>query len=131
MFSAKIIIALYKIRWQIELIFKNFKSNLELDYLSGKNQHRIESLVYGRLITISLLFIIQNYAAYIALSEKKGTREVSGDKLTKWLITGSNLYTAILEKTLLELLALLEFDIAKLCKQKRKKRQPSKAFQTL
>lgn len=122
MFSTKIIIALYKIRWQIELIFKNFKSNLELDYLSGKNKHRIESLVYGRLITISLLFIIQNYAAYIALSEKKGTREVSGDKLTKWLITGSNLYTAILEKTLLELLALLEFDIAKLCKQKRKKK---------
>ena len=122
MFSSKIVIALYKIRWQIELIFKNFKSNIELDYLSGKNKHRIESLVYGRLITISLLFIIQNYAAYIALSEKKGTREVSGDKLTKWLITGSNLYTAMLEKTFLELLALIEFDIAQLCKQKRKKK---------
>ncbi len=121
MFSSKIIISLYKIRWQIELIFKNFKSNIELDYLSGKNKHRIESLVYGRLITISVLFIIQNYAAYIALSEKKGTKEVSGDKLTKWLITGSKLYTAILEKTLLDLLALIEFDIAKLCKQKRKK----------
>lgn len=57
MYSPMFIIAIYKIRWQIELIFKNFKSNIELDYLAGTNKYRIESLIYGRLITITTIFI--------------------------------------------------------------------------
>lgn len=114
MFSGAMIIALYKIRWQVELTFKNLKSNIELDILKGTNKHRIESLVYGRLITIVTIFIIHNYAAHIAQD-----REVSGDKLTKWLDNDQRLKKAIIENSLFELLKLLEFDIVIISKQKR------------
>ena len=98
----------------IELAFKNFKSNIDLDILKGTNKHRIESLVYGRLITIVTIFIIHNYAAHIAQD-----REVSGDKLTKWLDSDQRLKEAIIKNSLLELLTLLEFDILIVSKQKR------------
>lgn len=114
MFSGTMIISLYKIRWQVELAFKNFKSNIDLDILKGTNKHRIESLVYGRLITIVTIFIIHNYAAHIAQD-----REVSGDKLTKWLDSDQRLKEAIIKNSLLELLTLLEFDILIVSKQKR------------
>jgi hypothetical protein len=114
MFSGKMIIALYKIRWQIELLFKNFKSNIELDILKGTNKHRINSLVYGRLITIVTIFIINNYAAHIAQD-----KEVSEDKLTKWLNYENRLNRAILEDSLLQLLISLELDILIVSKQKR------------
>src|SRR4029077_7634060 len=61
MFSGEMIISLYKIRWQVELAFKNFKSNIDLDIVKGTDKHRIESLVYGKLITIVTIFIIHNY----------------------------------------------------------------------
>jgi hypothetical protein len=114
MFSGIMIIALYKLRWQVELTFKNFKSNIDLDILKGTNKHRIDSLVYGRLITIVTIFIIHNYAAHIAQD-----REVSGDKLTKWLDSDQRLKKAIVENSLLELLGLMELDILIVFKQKR------------
>jgi hypothetical protein len=117
MYSPMIIIAIYKIRWQIELIFKNFKSNIELDYLTGMNKYRIESLIYGRLITITTIFIIQNFAAHIAQK-----REVSGDKLTKWLRLNEKLCLCILNSSILQLLRLLKLEIAKVCKQQRKRK---------
>lgn len=124
--SPKMIIAIYKIRWQIELIFKNLKSNFEIDYLVGTNKYRIESLIYGRLITISTLFIIQNYAGYIAEERQVITlasqgKEVSGDKLTKWLKVNARLCVAIIEKSLLQMLVFLELKIAKVCKKRRKR----------
>lgn len=135
LFSAKMIIAVYKIRWQIELIFKNFKSNIEIDYLTGTNKHRIESLVYGRLITIATLFIIQNYAVYIAQEKEMSNlasegKEVSGDKLTKWLKINSRLALAILEDSLLKILMLLEIEISKICKQKRSRQTTFEYIET-
>jgi len=114
MFSEEMIISLYKIRWQVELIFKNFKSNIDLDILKGTNKHRIESLVYGKLITIVTIFIIHNYAAHIA-----NDKEVSEDKLTKWLDNDECLKQAIINNSLSELLIQLEFDIGIISKQKR------------
>lgn len=125
-YSSIIIIAIYKIRWQIELIFKNFKSNVELDRLTGTNKYRIESLIYGRLITITTLFIIQNYAAHIALQ-----REVSSDKLTKWLSLNSRLCLCILNGSILQLLRSLEIDILRVCKQQRKRRTTLEHIETL
>src|SRR6202034_2385683 len=66
MLTVKMIIEIYKIRWQIELVFKNLKSNIEIDIIEGTNSNRVESLIYGRLITVVVLFIIQNYAMHIS-----------------------------------------------------------------
>jgi hypothetical protein len=117
MFSGKMIIALYKIRWQIELLFKNFKSNIEINILKGTNKNRIESLLYGKLITIVVMFVIQNYAANIA----KG-KEISGDKLLKLLKSDNQLRQAIIENNLSMLLIVLECDIELAYKQKRNRK---------
>ena len=114
MFSGKMIIALYKIRWQIELLFKNFKSNIEINILKGTNKNRIESLLYGKLITIAVMFVIQNYAVNIA----KG-KEISGDKVLKLLKSDNQLRQAIIQNDLSMLLIVLECDIALAYKQKR------------
>ena len=116
-FEEKIIINLYKIRWQIELIFKNFKSNIELDIIEGTNPQRVESLLYGRLITIVIIFMIHNYAASIAEN-----REVSGDKLTKWLKNSKSLHLAIRKNNIKPLLIRLEFNINLVCKQELKRK---------
>jgi hypothetical protein len=117
MFCAKMVIVLYKIRWQVELVFKNFKSNIEIDIIKGSNRHRIEGLIYGRLITIITIFSIQNYASNIVEEQ-----EVSGDKLTKWLECDNRLQVAIREEGLINLLILLELDRHLICKQKRKRK---------
>lgn len=116
MFSGKMIIALYKIRWQIELLFKNFKSNIEINILKGTNKNRIESLIYGKLITIVVMFVIQNYAANIA------DKEISGDKLIKLLKSDNQLRQAIIQNDLSMLLITLEYDITLTYKQKRNRK---------
>jgi hypothetical protein len=59
--SALDILKLYKIRWQIELIFKNWKSQLNIDYLTGKNVFRIQTLILSRLISISIIWMLSGY----------------------------------------------------------------------
>jgi hypothetical protein len=117
MFSGKIILAIYKIRWQIELVFKNFKTNVEIDILKGTNKNRIESLVYGKLITITVMFIIQNYAASIA-----GDKEISGDKVVKLMKSDNRLREAIIHNDISMVLMVLECDLILICKQKRNKK---------
>ena len=114
MYSDDFIITLYRIRWQIELVFKSLKSNIEIDYMKGTNKNRIECLVYGRLITLTMTFLIHNFAANIV---KK--HEVSGDKLVKYLISDHRLREAIIQNNLSPLLKDLEYEILLLCKQKR------------
>ncbi len=116
-FSGKMIIELYKIRWQIELVFKNLKSNIEINILKGTNKNRIESLVYGRLITIVVMFMIQNFAANIAKD-----KEISGDKLVKMLKNNNQLQQAIINNDISMLLIILEHDIMLICKQKRNRK---------
>src|SRR5690606_18157734 len=43
---------LYGIRWQIELVFKNWKSNFNLDKVSGIKPERIKCMLYSRLLLI-------------------------------------------------------------------------------
>ena len=53
------IAALYKIRWQIELLFKQLKSNFPLKYFLGDNENAIKIQVYCALIVNLLLTVIQ------------------------------------------------------------------------
>lgn len=114
MFSGKMILALYKMRWQIELTFKNLKSNIEIDVIKGTNKNRVESLMYGKLISIVVIHIIQNYAAKIA-----GDNEISGDKIVKLLKTDNQLQQAIIKNDMTMLMIAFEEDILLVCKQKR------------
>jgi len=45
---------LYAIRWQVELVFKNWKSNFGLSKVTGFREARIKSMIYGKLLFIFL-----------------------------------------------------------------------------
>lgn len=42
----------YSLRWQIELVFKNWKSNFKLDKVSGIKTQRVKCMIYSKLLMI-------------------------------------------------------------------------------
>jgi hypothetical protein len=61
--------SLYMVRWQIELIFKTWKSICGISSLKKVNAHRVECYIYGKLILILLGWnIIRPLVNYAYLS---------------------------------------------------------------
>lgn len=58
-FRADTIAALYKIRWQIELVFKQIKQNFPLKYFLGDNENAIKIQIYCVLIVNLLMSVIK------------------------------------------------------------------------
>jgi hypothetical protein len=54
----------YAVRWQIELIFKTWKSLVTIDEFNTKKIHRFESQLYGKLIWIMLNITLFNWIQY-------------------------------------------------------------------
>jgi hypothetical protein len=54
-----LVAALYKLRWQIELLFKQLKQNFPLKYFLGDNENAIMTQIYCTLIANLLLTVIQ------------------------------------------------------------------------
>ena len=52
---------IYSLRWQIELIFKTWKSLVTIDEFNTNNIHRFESQLYGKLIWIILTITLFNW----------------------------------------------------------------------
>jgi len=51
---------LYSLRWQIELVFKSWKSYNGLTEIKGKRPERIECFMYGRLILLTIMAFMSN-----------------------------------------------------------------------
>ncbi|MGH7456370.1 MAG: IS4 family transposase [bacterium] len=83
---------LYRIRWQIELIFKNWKSNFALAKVTGKRPERIKCLIYAKLlfilITTKICGAIQNYVWFISQREVSGFQAAKHFKIVAllWLV---------------------------------------------
>lgn len=58
-FRADTIAGLYKIRWQIELLFKQIKQNFPLKYFLGDNENAIKIQIYCVLIVNLLMGVIK------------------------------------------------------------------------
>lgn len=71
----------YSLRWQIELIFKQFKSVLSIHRSNTKNVHRLKCEIYGKLIMALLICRIHGGINAKLWNSKK--RELSFDKLYK------------------------------------------------
>jgi hypothetical protein len=55
---ADLVVALYKIRWQIELLFKQLKQNFPLRYFLGDNENAIKIQIWSALIANLLLTVV-------------------------------------------------------------------------
>jgi hypothetical protein len=68
------ILALYRFRWQIELVFKRFKSLAGLDELPAKNPELARAWIYARLI---VAIIAEQIAGQVPDSSPSGHRNTS------------------------------------------------------
>jgi hypothetical protein len=79
---ASLVYVMYTIRWQVELIFKQFKSIFQLNFTTHtQNQHRIFCEFYGRLIAAALTMNIWGQLNSRLWEEDK--KELSFDKFFK------------------------------------------------
>lgn len=78
---AQFIYPLYRLRWQIEIIFKQFKSILQLHKSDTANEHRLKCELWGRLIVALMVHHIHRIVNTELWNTEK--RELSFDKLWK------------------------------------------------
>ncbi|MEG2896067.1 MAG: IS4 family transposase [Niameybacter sp.] len=121
--SATIITELYRIHWQIELLFKVLKSTLSIDKMHVGKTKYVETILYGRLVGTLITMPLYDYLDHSLLLSKG--RGVSLQRFYTLLIV--NLYQFYTVKqitvhTYLELGRLLE-RIGTLALQEKRKRQ--------
>ena len=76
-----IVFALYRLRWQIELIFKQLKSVLRIHSSNTAKEYRLRCEILGKLILAVIIHAIHSSLNAIMWTTRK--REVSFDKLYK------------------------------------------------
>lgn len=119
MLSSVSVMAAYRARWRVELIFKQWKSCLKLHAFKGYNQERFHCFLYGRLIMVLLLGMMYNVLMRYAFSLG---RELSAYKLINYLIADHAFPRALQEGKLEEFTRQLLADIpGRLCMDKRKR----------
>jgi len=79
---AEVVGTIYRIRWQIELLFKSWKSGLKIDYLKGINLHRIRALLFVRMILVIIINEMYKTLDYIGNCIGK---VVSMHKVYNWI----------------------------------------------
>lgn len=118
--SASVVGTIYRLRWQIELRFKEWKSLLEIHVLKGTRAERIQCWLYGRLICIVMMTVICSWACWYAYQSLGG--EVSLNKLLKWLTIKNRFALSVQHNQIPEMLAQIAKSIKRLCKQTRKRK---------
>jgi hypothetical protein len=73
------ILALYRLRWQIELAFKRFKSLAGLDMLPAKKPELARTWIYARLI---VAVIAEQIAGQVPDSSPSGPNDIAGEPVT-------------------------------------------------
>jgi hypothetical protein len=58
--SAKQVMELYRMRWQIELTFKRLKSIFKYDEIAGKTEESVRAWLYGKLLLTALCETLVN-----------------------------------------------------------------------
>ena len=129
MLSDEVIGTVYRLRWEVELIFKRWKSQLEIDYLKGISENRIECLIWSRLCMIVIVELICGY--FKSVASKLFDLEISEVKLISYLLRESKFYHAIGEHKLEAFLEEMLKDTPRMLLKDRRQRRTmrEKVFQ--
>lgn len=119
----KQVMELYRLRWQIELIFKSWKSIFRLDKVKGMKGHRFQTTLFANLIRILLNFKILGWAK--ANIHRYEGKEISELKAIQSIETTINLWANLFLKNskahLIRILKLIIKTISKICLKQPKK----------
>lgn len=119
MLSSICIMATYRARWRVELIFKQWKSCLKIHLFKGYIKERFHCFLYGRLIMILLLGSL--FPPLMLYARRMG-KELSCYKLTNYLIADHAFSIALQEGKMGQLIEkLLEDMPRRLCMDKRER----------
>jgi hypothetical protein len=65
-FSSESVLSWYRLRWQVELVFKRFKSLAELGHLPKHDDESSKAWLYGKLLTALLVEKLVDHASFIS-----------------------------------------------------------------
>ena len=108
----------YRLRWQVELTFKHWKSLFRINVLQGTRTERILCLIYGRLIVI---LVAQRLLALASTQAVGQQRALSFTKALQWLLRGGRFLKAFLDRRFGGLIKGMVSRLQRLLKQKRKR----------
>jgi hypothetical protein len=92
--SKEVIHEIYSLRWQVEIIFKTWKSVFNIDEVKPVKLERFECLLYGKLIAIILSSsLVFKMRSLLLLKKKKELSEIKCICTLKEYLTG--IYNAI------------------------------------
>jgi IS4 transposase len=121
---AEQVLALYRLRWQVELLFKRLKSILDLDQLRAKEPVLAQVYLLGKLLGALLL---EEWTGHLVTTDTTGWLENASRPLSLW--RWMNLWTDLLRQairgplTLMRCLAAWPRLARYLCDAPRKRRQ--------
>jgi len=122
---SKMIRTLYRIRWSIELVFKNWKSILKIHVSSVRKNHwRIKCELYAKLILAVMVHSIHQTVHYYTWTAKK--KEISFDSLWKYIIARAESLHKAIKKSASEYIAIINSMLPSIIKVCEKKHQPSR-----
>lgn len=116
--SAEMVGTVYRLRWEIELVFKRWKSQLEIDYLKGIHRERIDCLIWSRLCTTIIIELIVGF--FKNMVEESFEVELSEVKLIQYIMRNNGFCLAIAKNNLEPFFEEMEKDMRRmLLKDKR------------
>lgn len=116
---------LYRLRWQVELIFKTWKSYYRIDELKNVNRYRILCYIYSSLLLLLLHWEI--FRAFDRIQRHYHNNSLSVQKFTKSMVTSlneQNIWFNFIDKSMFEdhLVNLYDLCATYMVRQKRKNR---------
>ena len=98
----------YSVRWQIEIIFKSWKSSFNLQHILHEgctNEHRVRVSIFLMLLFMCL-FMHKIYVRYKEIIEKTSNKRISLLKLSMYVCNNIKEIIAIPDKLLKEIIGL-------------------------
>lgn len=124
--SASEITQIYRLRWSVELLFKQFKSTLKIHESNHGNKFRIQCEIIGSLIVAAIIMSFHGLAQ--ALLWKKHQQEISFEKLFKFFKNNSYSLFHLPQLSASKLKGFftqLFFQVFQQCKKETRKSRPS------